>query len=51
MFASLRHRNARLFFLGLLFIGVTLFLPEGVVGLAARFRARRQRTAAVEHKS
>mgnify|MGYP006279594563 CR=1 FL=1 len=40
-----------LFFLGLLFIGVTLFLPEGVVGLAARFRARRQSAAAVEHKS
>lgn len=29
-----------LFFLGLLFIGVTLFLPEGVVGLMSRLRAR-----------
>ena len=40
-----------LFFLGLLFIGVTLLLPEGVVGLAARFRARRYDAAAVEKKS
>jgi len=30
-----------LFFLGLLFIGVTLFLPDGVVGLARRLFRRR----------
>ena len=27
-----------LYFLGLLFIGVTLFLPNGVVGLVKRLR-------------
>jgi len=31
-----------LFFLGLLFIGVTLFLPQGVVGLVGKIRARMQ---------
>jgi urea transport system permease protein len=30
-----------LYFLGLLFIGVTLFLPQGLVGLLARLRAAR----------
>ncbi len=30
-----------LFFLGALFIGVTLFLPDGIVGLARRFRERK----------
>jgi urea transport system permease protein len=40
-----------LFFLGLLFIGVTLFLPEGVVGLMSRLRARLQGTPAQEKKS
>jgi urea transport system permease protein len=40
-----------LFFLGLLFIGVTLFLPEGVVGLAARLRARLGGAATAEKKS
>jgi urea transport system permease protein len=29
-----------LFFLGAIFIAVTLFLPDGVVGLAQRLRAR-----------
>ena len=29
-----------LYFLGLIFIGVTLFLPQGVVGIAAQVRAR-----------
>jgi urea transport system permease protein len=31
-----------LYFLGALFIGVTLFLPKGLVGLGNRFRRRRQ---------
>jgi urea transport system permease protein len=31
-----------LFFLGLLFVVVTLALPRGVVGLVAQWRARRQ---------
>jgi urea transport system permease protein len=30
-----------LFFLGLLFIAVTLFLPKGVVGVIAQLRVRR----------
>ena len=30
-----------LFFLGALFVGVTLWLPEGVVGLWKRIRQRR----------
>jgi urea transport system permease protein len=30
-----------LYFLGLLFIGVTLFLPNGVVGLVGRVLTRR----------
>ena len=40
-----------LFFLGLLFIGVTLFLPEGVVGLMSRLRARLRGKGATEQKS
>ena len=40
-----------LFFLGLLFIGVTLFLPEGVVGLMSRLRARLRGKGAMEQKS
>jgi len=36
-----------LFFLGLLFIGVTLFLPQGLMGLFAKLRSR-QGTAAKE---
>jgi urea transport system permease protein len=40
-----------LFFLGLLFIGVTLFLPEGVVGLMNRLRARLRGKGATEQKS
>jgi len=40
-----------LFFLGLLFIGVTLFLPEGVVGLMSRLRARFTRKPVPEQKS
>ena len=40
-----------LFFLGLLFIGVTLFLPEGVVGLMSRLRARLRGKGATEKKS
>ena len=40
-----------LFFLGLLFIGVTLFLPEGVVGLMSRLRARLRGKGATERKS
>jgi urea transport system permease protein len=35
-----------LFFLGLLFIGVTLFLPNGVVGLIGRIRERLQQKSA-----
>jgi len=35
-----------LFFLGFLFIGVTLFLPQGVVGLARRLRRRPDSAAA-----
>ena len=36
-----------LFFLGALFVAVTLYLPEGVLGLAARLQAlRAQRSAA-----
>ena len=31
-----------LFFLGLIFVAVTLFLPDGLVGLATRLRARRR---------
>lgn len=34
-----------LFFLGALFVAVTLYLPEGVLGLAARVRALRSRRA------
>ena len=34
-----------LFFLGALFVAVTLYLPEGVMGLAARVRALRARRA------
>jgi len=30
-----------LFFLGLMFIAVTLFMPKGVIGLVAQFKARR----------
>ena len=40
-----------LFFLGLLFIGVTLFMPDGVVGLLGKIRNRfnaRRAPAAVE---
>ncbi len=40
-----------LFFLGLLFIGVTLFLPDGVVGLMGRVRDRLQGKAPTEKKS
>jgi urea transport system permease protein len=32
-----------LYFLGALFIGVTLFLPRGLMGLAALLRRRRER--------
>jgi urea transport system permease protein len=34
-----------LYFLGALFIGVTLFLPQGVVGLVVRLSGQRQKTA------
>ncbi len=44
-----------LFALGAIFIGVTLFLPKGVMGLAAqietRWRARRAKSAAIPPKS
>jgi len=36
-----------LFFLGLLFILVTLYLPQGVVGLWAKIKARRAEKAAI----
>jgi urea transport system permease protein len=37
-----------LFFLGFLFVAVTLFLPDGVVGLARKFRLRRKASPAPE---
>jgi urea transport system permease protein len=37
-----------LFFLGLLFIGVTLFMPDGVVGLMRKLSERLRRRSAVE---
>jgi urea transport system permease protein len=36
-----------LFFLGALFIGVTLFMPKGIVGVAAQLRARFRRKGSV----
>jgi urea transport system permease protein len=36
-----------LFFLGALFIGVTLFMPKGIVGVAAQVRARFRRKESV----
>jgi urea transport system permease protein len=40
-----------LFFLGILFIGVTLFMPDGVVGLMRKLNERLRRRPAVEKTS